>query len=141
MKRRTAAFFLVICILLSAFATTLAAGFDEEIPQSINPKRYSCVTAISASLSIDSTGNATCGGSITMYNNCEGDATLSLQKNVNNQWITVKSWGKHDGPQVILSKTFSVTHGYDYRTEYSVEVYKNGVYIETATVTSPTSHY
>lgn len=126
----------LICILLTvALLTSGLSVFAEDIAP-----YYTGTSAISASLSISSSGKASCSGIIRLYSGYSASFTMKLQKYTGGYWSTVKTWSTSD--KHILSKEYYVTSGYNYRVVTSASVYNSsGAYVETTSAISQTVSY
>ena len=127
----------VFCVLLSV--VILASGFTA-FAADISP-RYDATSRITANLSINSSGLASCRGTIALRDlSYTATLTLHLQRYQGGSWTDVYSWSTSDA--VTLSKSRYVVSGYSYRVVTSATVYSaSGAYIESPSATSSTVYY
>jgi hypothetical protein len=75
---------------IPAYAASVAAKPTKGI--SMSPQ-YTSISVLSAGLSIDSSGRATCSGTVTPSSNSyTSHLTVSLQQHIGSSWSTIKSW-------------------------------------------------
>lgn len=127
----------MLCLLLAV--VLLTSGISVFADDGISPY-YTGTATISASLSISTSGKATCTGKIHLYSSYTATLTVKLQRYENGYWSTVKSWSTSDSTS--LSKSYYVTSGYSYRVVTSASVYNSsGKYVEGPSATSATKSY
>lgn len=99
----------------------------------ISPQ-FTAILSMSAGLSINSSGKATCAGSVTPSNDTyTADMTVSLEKSTGNGWSTIKSWtGSGTGYfGVVIDAYYYVTSG-TYRVCTTAKIYNSsGTLLET----------
>lgn len=133
---------LLICILMiavhtpnviAAEATTYALpGGNVITPQ------WNYISKINPSLTVDDSGIATVYCSVTgkMGTTTRVEITAELQRYVSGRWVTVKTYtAESDSYRLTLSKTCSLTAGYNYRVQVTVTAY-SGSAVESDVVTS-----
>ena len=132
----TLALYLVVPLGLPASAVSL----DEEVGQPI--PYYIGTFSTSASLSIDSSGEAACWGHVDCYRGYVADAVMRLQwKNENGVWIDYKSW-YGEGTHVDLDETWNVPTGRTYRVQVAAVIYdEDGNAVEIVDVASGSEKY
>ena len=128
----------LLCLLLSV--TILASGMVVMAADTPTPY-YDATASISASLTISTSGLASCGGSVTLSDSSAfATLTMKLQQYTSSGWTTIEPWSTSTSTR--LSKTKYVTHGYYYRVVTSANVYDaNGHYVESPSVTSASKYY
>jgi hypothetical protein len=133
---------LVFCVMLalplSAFAAPAGNGL-------VIQHRYSYIDLISAGLSINGSGCASCGGVVqATYTNTTASIEVSLQQYKNNAWTTLKTW-TGSGPgywSLEVSGDYYVSSGYSYRVVSTATVYNaSGSKLETANKTTSEKTY
>ena len=125
---------LIVCLLSTGFSAHAAYRPTDSI-------QYNGTDCITASLTISSSGLASCSGTITLsYSSYSADMALDLQRYSGGSWHSVKSWSASDVTS--MHKSYYVTHGYSYRVVASATVYNaSGYYVESPSATSPTVYY
>lgn len=109
MKRPTC-YILCLLILLSLLNTPVLASSNSEVQP-----RYTYITTISASISVDtSTGLANCRGIIHARNQSVM-LVCKLQKKEANEWTTIKTWVGNGYESVVLNNNYAIFAGYTYR--------------------------
>lgn len=119
-KCRSRVLMLMLCLamLLPVGASATQAGGQ------ISP-RFSTVSTFKATLSINSSGYATCKGIIDMRTGYTAEVLLELQQKNGTNWETIKEWSDSGRWPDINDNRF-VTAGYDYRLKLSADVYGAG---------------
>lgn len=132
---------LVKRLLSLILATAILASGMAVMATDVPTPYYDATAKISASLSISSSGLASCGGSIRLSDSsCYANLTLKLQKNTSNGWSTLYTWTQSDATSISGSRY--VTSGYTYRVVCSANVYKSsGTYVESPFATSSKVYY
>lgn len=128
----------LVCILV--VMAILTSGMTVMATDTATPY-YDATTRISASLTISSSGLASCSGTIRLSDSsCYANLTLKLQRYENHAWTTVYTWTENDATSISGSRY--VTSGYYYRVVHSANVYSSsGKYIESPSVTSSSKYY
>jgi hypothetical protein len=81
-----------IILIFSAFPVYAGDTANPGTENKIAP-RFTAILSMSAGLSIDSWGKATCSGFVTPQSNSYTSVlTVSLQKSTSSGWSTIKSW-------------------------------------------------
>lgn len=130
----------LLCILLAV--TLLSSGFTAfaAMPDTAVPY-YNATAAISAGLTINRSGLASCSGTITLSSStATSNLTMKLQQYTSSGWTTIETW--FTATNKSLSGSRYVAHGYYYRVVTSASVYTStGSYIESPSATSSTKYY
>ncbi len=130
---------ILICFLcFAAIAWNLSIPAYAYEQTGIVSPRLTYIMRAGCNLSISSGGQAAVDGSITGYSSLVNSVAISaeLQRLVNNQWITIKTWSKSaDSYLLTLSETMQVSKGYTYRAQVTVTAY-SGSSSETQVLTS-----
>lgn len=106
---------LALCLLIPLGLSASAVSLNEEMGQPV--PYYIGTFSTSASLSIDSSGEAACWGYVDCYRGYVADAVMRLQwKNENGVWIDYKSW-YGEGRAVDFDETWNVPKGRTYRVK------------------------
>ncbi len=141
-KKNLICLLLVICMLSSA-VTAFAA--DLEPPVEPDPEEpFVGLASASGTLSINSSGIATCVGRANLYNGYTAEVTVTLQRKIGGSWFDYTSWsGSGSSPVVVNNSTSSsIPSGYKYRTYVYITVYdSNNNYVENAETWSVTKTY
>ena len=103
---------------------------------------YIGTTGTSASISISSTGEASCWGYVDCYRGYVADAVMRLQwKNSNGVWIDYHSWSA-EGTCVDFDETWSVPKGRTYRVRVVGDVFdEDGNWVEIVDAVSGSVKY
>ena len=130
----------VVCLVMIAFPMAKASAPETAELQ------YKAITLISAGINI-SDGKATYTGTVVGGNkNAKTYMTVKLQRqsSTGGDWVTIASgsdFAEGTG-SAFVSKTKSVSKGYNYRTSVIVRIYdEDGNLIETATKNSAEQDY
>lgn len=104
--------------------------------------RYIGTNDVYSSLTISSSGRATCLGSVSTDSGYTANVKMSLQQKNGTTWSTIKTWSD-SGADVLLSGNYYVASGYDYRVKVSadVSIISTGSIIERPVAYSATVHY
>lgn len=128
-----------IILLLSLNMSVVAAD------QAMQPQpRYINISQISSSLSISSSGRASCGGSFVLYYNYNTNLSIDLQRSKDkNSWTSISSWDKECSSTNIgaIGKDYYVASGYYYRVVTTINVKRGSTSVETANCTSQINYY
>lgn len=104
--------------------------------------RYTYVDSIIAELEIDSTwGIATCSGEVLAKRNMPVEVVVKLQKYVNEQWETLKTWSIQDSFSAYASGHYAIDRGYDYRVYVVGYVYDSEGYVIDIATLAQEKHY
>ncbi|QEY34748.1 hypothetical protein FL966_06590 [Caproiciproducens galactitolivorans] len=136
----------ILLVLVVAFSSLPAYAAEKKADGQSGVVRPSFVNimSLSAGLSINAAGKATCTGSVDLYDNSYTvKMTVTLQKYNGNGWSGVKSWSKNGkgnaGAQ--LSESYYVTSG-KYRVCTTARVYNTaGKLVETESAYSAERTY
>ena len=128
--RRIISFLLVFALIMSYTVSVSAAVMDGVQP------RYTYVLDVQAIPSInESTGIASCSGSITTRNTYPVKVDVHLQMQENTGWTTLKTWSSTGTLAATVAKAWAVYSGHNYRVLVVGFVYdSNGNIIESASV-------
>ena len=124
MKRKNLICMLLVFCLLSSMITAFAA--DPEPPAEPEPEEpYVGLISASGTLSINSSGIATCVGVADLYNGYSAEVTVTLQRKVGGGWFDYTSWAGSGSSTVVVnnSTSSSIPSGYKYRTYVYITVY------------------
>lgn len=104
--------------------------------------RYTYTTTISANISINSIGVATCHSYAITY---DSSHTIKLycylQYKENDSWITLKYWTTSATECAALEKYYAVASGYEYRVRTVAYIYdSDGKYLENCAVAKQCSY-
>lgn len=143
MKRKTLICLLLVLCFLASMGTVFAA--EPETPVEPDPEEpYVGLRSAFGTLSISSSGIATCTGSASLYNGYTAEVTVTLQRKISGVWLGYTSWsGSGSSPVVVSNSTSSsIPSGYKYRTYVYITVYdSNNDIVETADTWSSTKSY
>ena len=143
MKRKNLICLLLVLCVLSSIGTVFAA--EPETPVEPDPEEpFIGLISASGTLSISSSGIATCIGRASLYNGYTAEVTVTLQRKIGAIWYDYTNWsGSGSSPVVVSNSTSSsIPSGYKYRTYVYVEVYdSNNNYVENAEAWSSTKSY
>lgn len=122
---------LLVCVFIASCAIPVSAA---EL-NNVQP-RYTYVFDVQAILSInESTGIASCSGSISARNSYPVKVTVQLQREDTTGWTAVKTWSNTGTLATSVAKAWAVFSGYNYRVYVIGFVYdSNGNIIESASV-------
>ena len=128
----------LFCVLMAV--AILASGMTVAAADIPTPY-YDATARITASLSISTSGLASCSGAITLSDSsCSASLTMKLQQYTSSGWSTIETWSTSNSTR--LSKTRYVTSGYYYRVVTSANVYNSsGKYVESPSATSTSKYY
>ena len=125
--RKTVATALSLLCLVAALSPAYAVGTTEDTPQGVIEPRYTGLSQLWASLSIDSNGTASCLGKAIIRSGYTGDLTVVLQKSTNGEdWTEVETWDLSGTGSLLLSESISVSRGYQYQVVTIVDVFTSG---------------
>ena len=128
---------LALCMLTFTFSTVSAAT------PTVQP-RYQRICYFSTSLTISSSGRATCYGSVTPWDTTDiVDLTAELQRAPQGgTWTTIKTWTNSGSVSVSVDKDWYVASGYYYRVRVTADIYTaDGTFVEGVTEYSLTKYY
>ncbi len=139
--KKTVGVILAVVIILSAGTTTLAAEADKADAYGV---RYTAIQSLTAGLTINGAGLATCGGSVTLSNNtCTVYLTVALEKSEFGGWSTVTYWmsSGQGYTGTLICQPHYVSSGV-YRVRSTATVFDSGGgFVEQATVYSSIDTY
>ena len=143
MKRKSLICLLLVMCFLSSMGTVFAAEPETPVePDPIEP--YVGLKSANGTISISSSGIATCKGKVTLYAGYTAEVTVTLQRKSGSIWYDYANWsGSGSSPVVVSNSTSSsIPSGYQYRTYVYVEVYdSNNNYVESAEAWSSVKSY
>lgn len=127
MKRIISAGLFVFMVMLSVLPV-YASGVESPGTESgIMSPQFTAILSMSAGLSINSSGKATCAGSVTPSSDTyTADMTVSLEKSTSGGWSSIKSWtGSGTGyAGAAIEAYYYVTSG-TYRVCTTVNIYNS----------------
>lgn len=123
-------FILISALSINAFATTVGVQWDY-------------LSRVKSELSINSFGVAKATGSATLQDDsCSVSVVVNLQQLKSNGWATIKTWSESGESPCIVSGSYAVPSGYDYRVETIATVYNgNGNKLEESITYSSIKNY
>ncbi len=143
MKRKKLICMLLALCLLSSMITAFAA--DLEYPADPEPEDpFVGLASASGTLTISSSGIATCIGRASLYNGYTAEVNVTLQRKISGVWVGYTGWsGSGSSPVVVNNSTSSsIPSGYKYRTYVFVTVYdSDNNFVETAEAWSSAKSY
>ncbi len=143
MKRKNLICMLLVFCLLSSMITAFAA--DPEHPVDPEPEEpYVGLISASGTLSINSSGIATCTGVADLYNGYTAEVTVTLQRKISGSWVPYTSWAGSGSSTVFVNRSTSssIPSGYKYRTYVYVIIYdSDDNYVESAEAWSSAKSY
>ena len=122
-----------LCLLLSlicivSISATFAYAVETSKVDPIEPQRYIGIGGVSAGLTINNAGRATCTGDAIAYSGYSVNLTMELQRD----GATIKTWTNSGTGTVSLSKTYYVTSSHIYQVKTTAKVYSSsGTYVAT----------
>ena len=142
MKKMLAILLVVLLtVVLSGVAVAEMSSYEE--PQ-IQP-RYDHTNSIKATLSIDSSGNATCSGSVKATSgSSKVSVTVRLKKLENGSWNTIATWSDSGSGSTTVKAGGSqkVSSGYSYKVVTSGTIKDSaGNVLESPSASSTTKTY
>lgn len=130
--RRMIALVSVICILLSATVSAVAAQ-----PPAVEPM-YTGISGLGASLNISSSGLASCVGSV--YNDGDYDVTMTIA--LQQDGSTIKSWPVTTTTGInSVQKSHYVASGHDYQVVVTAVVKSGSIIVNIYTARSTIVSY
>lgn len=125
----------VFCVMFVSIPIAKAAVVE---PLPVEPM-YTGISGIKPSLTISSSGYASCVDTVKLRVGYSADVTWELQRSSKtaNTWTTQMTWKDSGSGVLSLSKHQFVTSGYKYRLQASVDVYNSdGARVESSVVCS-----
>ena len=133
MKRKISSICIVV-LIVSIFMTCLAPAFASD---GITP-RYKAIAQIASSLSISSSGGATCAGRVVLDDGYTADLVVELKQD----WTTIKTWTSSGSLVVSAGGLYYVMSGHTYVVRTTATVYNsNGKLVEIVAKNSLESTY
>lgn len=112
--RKMLAFLLAVLLTAGLSGAAVAEMSTYEVPQ-IQP-RYSHTDSVKATLSIDSSGNASCIGSVKATSgSSKVSVTVRLKKLENGSWNTIATWSNSGSGFIDAGGSKKVPKGYSYK--------------------------
>ena len=143
MKRKNLICLLLVICFLSSIMTAFAAELEPPVePDPEEP--FVGLASASGTLSINSSGIATCTGVADLYNGYTAEVTVTLQRRISGSWVPYTSWSGSGSSTVFVnnSTSSSIPSGYKYRTYVYITVYdSNNHFVENAETWSVTKSY
>ncbi len=123
-------FILILALSVNAFATTIGVQWEY-------------LSRVKSELSISTLGVAKATGSATLQDdNGSVSVVVNLQQLKSNGWATIKTWNGSGESPCIVSGSYAVPSGYDYRAETIATVYDgNGNKLEESKTYSSIKNY
>lgn len=136
-KKKIIAFLLTLVMVCS-----VAAPFAFAADEGIQP-HYTRIVTFDIGLDIASNDKSTSYSAVTSSSRTDTiDLTMELQREVDGEWETIKSWSTSGLLSVSLDKDWYVLKGYDYQVLATADVYNaNGVWQETVSEVSFVVHH
>lgn len=123
------ALILIFALSVNAFSSTIGVQWDY-------------LNRIKSELTINTYGVANATGSATLKNNDTVSVVVNLQQLKSDGWTTIKTWNGSGTNSCIVSGSYAVFSGYDYRAETIAKVYdEKGNKIEESKIYSPIKNY
>lgn len=142
--KRTISLCLTLLLVFIMSVPAFAEGTSNYGTGSTIQPNFTSIWSLSAGLSIDSSGQAHCTGSVTPASDSYTSyLTVSLQKYTGSGWSTVKSWSDSAAGQmgVIIDRYWYVTRG-TYRVCSTAQIYNSaGSLLESEPYYSATKTY
>ena len=137
----TLALALSLCLVAPLAPQSYAINVDQPTQEEIE-LHFTGTSLITASLSISSSGEAECWGSVSCYPGYSAYTVMRLQwKNANGVWIDWDYW-KDEGNMVDYYETSQIPHGRTYRVRVVADVWDaDGNWVETVDAVSGTEYY
>lgn len=136
-KKKMIAFLLTLVMVVS-----VAAPFAFAADEGIQP-HYRRILTFDIDLDINSRDKSTSYSKVT--SSCDTDTidlTMELQREVNGDWETIKSWSSSSAWVASMEKDWYVVKGYDYQLLSTADVYnENGIWQETVSEVSFVVHH
>ena len=122
---------LSIILLLGALIVNLAPA------QAVEP-RFAVVTDLVASLSVSSSGKASCSGAVYV----DEGYTVDLKMELKQDGTTIKTWTNSGSGMVRVSGNYYVTSGHNYMVVTTATAYtSSGQWVESQVKNSDEKHY
>lgn len=119
---------MVMSIVFTCLSASMALTLIEIQPIEIQPF-YTDTSSITAALTIDSSGNASCSGKVKPTSASSSTSiTVRLMQKSGNTWSEVKSWSasKTGANGASAGGSVKVTKGYTYQVRVAGKVYNSG---------------
>lgn len=141
MKKRISICLTILIVILLA-VPAYAAETSSYTTESVVSPQFTYIWQMSAGLGINSSGKAHCSGSVDVASIYTSHLTVSLQKNTDGSWATIKSWtGTGAGLGLIVEGDYYVSQG-TYRVCTTAKVYNSsGTLLETESIYSTEKTY
>ena len=132
---------LSLCLIIPLSPPSYAVSVDQPIQEEIEP-RFTGTSLITASISISSSGEAECWGSVSCYPGYTAYTVMRLQwKDSDGVWMNWESW-YDEGNMVDYYETSQIPHGRIYRVRVVADVWDaNGNWVETVDAVSGTEPF
>lgn len=149
LKKRLVAITLTLIAVLNlspavaAVTAVCLSPTETVISLSLDP-RFSYMSRIASSLSVNSLGRASCTGTFTTYDEYDSTITMTLQQFKDGKWSSIKEWSEdYSGSGIkALDKGYYVASGYRYRVVTVVQIWgTDGKELEKASCDSPIYEY
>ena len=144
MKRKRILLFTIVLALLIGVMPANATEIETNDPEPVI-EEYIYLYQITSTLSINSSGLATCSGSATisdLNNNYYVTVSVSLQRQDSSSWTTLNTWYNSSFGTAARTEQRYVTHGHYYKVVTTATVYNSaGTRLESAKLTSQVVYY
>ena len=134
----------LIFVVLAAGTVSVSAVDSEPVAADVISLKFIGITLLTASLSIDSWGCATCSGKVIPSSSTYTSyLTVCLQKYVSGNWTTIRTWSSSNAglSGVNISGYYYVPSGI-YRACSIARIYSSsGTFVDSATVYSAMKKY
>ena len=127
--RSTISILLLLGVLMANLVTAQAAQ--------IGPM-YIGISQLASTLSISSSGGASCNGRVAVLNGYKADLTVELKQD----GATIKTWTSSGSGTISAGGTYYVASGHSYYVTSTAKVYNSsGTLVESPSKDSPSSSY
>jgi len=113
---------MVLVLVVALFFTFSSVAFAideteiERFPSTVSGAKFTYINYVTADLTINSTGLASCTAEISAYNSVDSVRVSAYLQKYDGGWQTVKHWGQnYSGTYGAMAKSWYVTKGYRYR--------------------------
>ena len=135
-KKKMIAFLLTLVMVCS-----VAAPFAFAADEGIQP-HYTRILTFDIDLDIASNDKSTSYSKVTASHTDKINLTMELQREVDGEWETIKTWSTSNTWIASMEKDWYVGKGYDYQVLATADVYNaNGVWQETVSEVSFVVHH
>lgn len=133
MRKKTMRSTISILLLLGVLMANLAPAQATQIGP-----MYIGISQLASTLSISSSGGASCNGRVAVLNGYKADLTVELKQD----GATIKTWTSSGSGTVSAGGTYYVASGHSYYVTATAKVYNSsGTLVESPSKDSPSSSY